>query len=590
MSQTDVSCLTDHAQLVVWGQYAHALGLIRAIQTLPLSQKTITHSPQSKILEFLVAILGGFEYLKDLSLSAHPLDKDLAVARAWGQESWADHSGVSRALSRLTETEVAKIAQVLEQIIQPYIDREADRAIGGGVVVLDGDLTPRAVSNTSQTYPEATYGHMHDRIRLGYQAAIVSLRSRTYGRLGLSAVQQSGKTESVEQAEALVLEAERRLGRRPRRRTELLTQRLVTSQSEGDVLQQRIAEAQVVLATTLERQAAASEQETQARQWLAQLETDPAQQPGPERPYSILAKARQQVAICQRRCQRRESAVAQAQHRIVWHQGHWDAWHTRHQEFAQRLQRFEADNAANPAPIQAVFRLDAGFGSPENLALLIEMGYDVYSKPYGSWLAGVLAHKRADPDAAWQTVGANAEMIAWARVTLDGFPYPLDLGCEHFWTGKEQRYSGLIHYGSQAVCSDLPGWFHEYNARQWIEAGNKESNQVFEMGHLKVRQRPALRLQEHLALFAANFVRLASVWLTEQCPQVPQGWQVSAGPQVKQQVKVAAHSPARVEWLGSDILLRFEDRSIYAGRSFKVGREVAIQLVLPWKIEDFLSI
>jgi hypothetical protein len=29
------------------------------------------------VLEFLVAILGGLEYLKDISLSARPLDKDL---------------------------------------------------------------------------------------------------------------------------------------------------------------------------------------------------------------------------------------------------------------------------------------------------------------------------------------------------------------------------------------------------------------------------------------------------------------------------------------------------------------------------------
>ena len=38
----------------------------------------------------------------------------------------------------------------------------------------------------------------------------------------------------------------------------------------------------------------------------------------------------------------------------------------------QRLKRFEQENAANPPPVQADFRLDAGFGTYENVALLVE--------------------------------------------------------------------------------------------------------------------------------------------------------------------------------------------------------------------------
>jgi hypothetical protein len=48
----------------------------------------------------------------------------------------------------------------------------------------------------------------------------------------------------------------------------------------------------------------------------------------------------------------------------------------------RRLEQFEADNRTNRYPIQADFRLDAGFGVRENVALLIEMGYEVYTKPY----------------------------------------------------------------------------------------------------------------------------------------------------------------------------------------------------------------
>ena len=62
MSQTTNE--TDHAMLVLWGMFAHCIGLIQGIEEMPLSQKTVTHRPQSKVLEFFVAMLSGHEYLK----------------------------------------------------------------------------------------------------------------------------------------------------------------------------------------------------------------------------------------------------------------------------------------------------------------------------------------------------------------------------------------------------------------------------------------------------------------------------------------------------------------------------------------------
>ena len=49
-------------------------------------------------------------------------------------------------------------------------------------------------------------------------------------------------------------------------------------------------------------------------------------------------------------------------------------------ELEHRLEQFIADNRANPASIRAIFRLDPGFGSGPNIALLIEMGHEVYTK------------------------------------------------------------------------------------------------------------------------------------------------------------------------------------------------------------------
>jgi len=579
------SSMTDHAMLVVWGQYAHCLGLPQAFADVPLSQKTVEHTPQSKVLEFLVAHLAGLEYLKDLSHSAHPLDKDQAVARAWGQSSWADSSGVSRTLKCLTETEVAQYAAILEQATQVLLDQEVQRALAQGVIELDGDLTPRRVSNGSQTYPGAEYGYMSGRLQLGFQVSVLSLRSPTYGRLELSARQHSGKTVSVTQAEGLALEAERRLGRRPIRRTDLLAQRLEQMEPEMVRRQQKVAEAQQNLLVAEAAQAEVQQQVEQTAQELAEVQATYQQNQRPERPNSRLAKVRQQAGMYQQRLERRRQAVLKVQAWLGQQQTRLAEWADQKALLSARWQRFQAENACNPNPIQAVLRLDAGFGDAGNLALLIEMGYEVYSKPYGTWLSGTLAKMSTAHTLEWQKVGQNAEMLVWKAVHLEDFPYPLDLGYERFWQSPvtsppQLAYSGLLHFGQKDVCADLPAWFHRYNARQTIEAGNKEVQQVFEVHHIKVRSRPAMRLQEHFALFAANFVRFAAAWLAEQCPQVPAGWQVSQSPNVKEQVKVGAHSPARVEWIGSDCLLRFTERSVYAGRSFLVKRRVAIQLTL----------
>ena len=178
---------TQHAFLVAWGWFAEHLGLIQQLQALSLKQKHYHHRPQTKVLEFLVAILAGVQHLQDISLAAHPLEKDQAVAQAWGQPAWADYSGVSRTLSALSWEEVKRIVQVLEQVSQPYLNAELQvLRTQGNRLLLDGDLTGIPVSNTSQTYPHAAFGHMDDDIRLGYQAALVSLTSPTYGRLWLS--------------------------------------------------------------------------------------------------------------------------------------------------------------------------------------------------------------------------------------------------------------------------------------------------------------------------------------------------------------------------------------------------------------------
>ena len=174
-----------------------------------------------------------------------------------------------------------------------------------------------------------------------------------------------------------------------------------------------------------------------------------------------------------------------------------------------RRRRFEGENASNIAPVQAVFRLDAGFATWDNVALLIELGYEIYSRPYTQKIKLALL-RRISTTSVWTRVGANAEMVTWPEQRLKGGPYPVDIALERFYTGKTLRYGVLLHFGADQVTADLPAWFAYYNARQTVEAGIKEGKNVFQMHHLKVRSAPALWLQEQFAAFAAIFVRWAA--------------------------------------------------------------------------------
>ena len=172
------------------------------------------------------------------------------------------------------------------------------------------------------------------------------------------------------------------------------------------------------------------------------------------------------------------------------------------------------------------------------------MGYEVYTKPHSHKVTQALRSK-ADGVSAWTRVGNNAEMIAWADLKLNGCPYPLNVALERFYTGKTLKHSALCHFGSDPVTQDLPAWFNHYNGRQIIEAGIKEGKQVFYLHRIKVRSEPAIFLQEQLALFAANFIRWATLWLIGQT-QLQENALDIRKMGVKRQVQVGAHVSALV--------------------------------------------
>jgi len=63
----EIDATTDHAWLVVLGYFARALSLVTGLEAVPLRQRKGPQcGPQTKLIEFLVGILGGIEYLQDI--------------------------------------------------------------------------------------------------------------------------------------------------------------------------------------------------------------------------------------------------------------------------------------------------------------------------------------------------------------------------------------------------------------------------------------------------------------------------------------------------------------------------------------------
>jgi hypothetical protein len=576
----EIDATTDHAWLVVLGYFAQALGVVTELAKVPIEQRQgRDHTPQKKLIEFLVGILGGIEQLQDLNLAEHPIAKDATVAEAWAQAVFAHYSGVSRTLQASDEDTLKAVIDVLRTVSQPFIDAAVVETLKQcGYLTADVDLTGREVSPTSTDYPDAEFGWMDDGVSKGYQAAVSSLVCQRWTRLMLTVQRYAGRTKSAACLQAVVQEMEQLLGARPKRRVWLIQERRRQMQERIQHLEEAQGRTQKAKKKLQNRIGEARTESQTFQDTVTDLEAAYQAQQRQERPHSELAKTRRRLVSAQKREQCAWRDLKKKQRQIDEQQRKLDKLQTELLSLDEWLAYLETDNMSNPNPVPIVLRIDAGFSTGPNLTWLIEMGYTVLTKAHhGSTTHSLRQSLSAQTE--WTRVGSNAEAVHMGGYMHRDCPYLLQTMLVRYHLPDEIRYTTLFYYDASSP-PPLPEWFARYNARQTIEAGIKEAKSVFTLKRHLVHSPIGMQLQEQFALFGANFVRWAAAWVKEMLCQANHTFSVALD-----QVKTLVHivSRARARWVRNRLghTLIFDENGPFAGTMIRLSGQVAFQLVLP---------
>lgn len=249
------------------------------------------------------------------------------------------------------------ITQVLHQVSQPFIEHEVRLLLRQNLaLIVDLDIAPRCVSNTSTTFPDAEFGWQDDKVGLAYDAALAALASPTYDHLFLTGFHHPRNPVSLPRLQKMVHAVEDRLGRRPRRRTELVGQRL-------QELEKTLAQRQDWLAAQLDKQKAIKAQLETLLKEVARLKAEVATleatyraQGREEKPHSQLAKARRRLAAAQKKLKKAPQYLQKAQRAAATHRERLERLQAEHAELIAHLARLQADNESNPDPVTIILR------------------------------------------------------------------------------------------------------------------------------------------------------------------------------------------------------------------------------------------
>lgn len=574
---------TDHALLVGLGLFGHQIGLFDALDEVRFPGRVYKRAPQRKLRELLAALAAGYQQLQDIDLAADPIRADLVVVAAWDPQGFAHYSGVSRGLRRADATTVSDLKAALDRVSAPFLARDVEEALAaGGPLRLEGDTT--GVATTAQL-PGIEPGLIEGRLQPGFHIASVSLRTPLY-RIILGSAHFEGKRVPCQTLESLITLAEQRVGR-PRRRVDLLYARQEALKKEEQRWRDKAGKPRRRAQDFEER---AWELHFLIRQAQQEVEALEAKQRRKVRPHSRLAQVRRRLARYQRwqaSARRRQQGAERIVKRYL---DHAEALRAEQQALQARIVRYEEDNRTNPHPLEIVFSLDGGYGTPQNVTLLTELGYQVMTKAHGQTAT---PHLKRDvgPQTVWETVSSTTQATESQRMAFGQCPYPVRLILVQQQRSETARHSTLVisppdaAWGQTLALAPRSLGTAEsvrfYNRRQDIEAGIKEFKSVFYMGHMRFFDLEAIQIQEQLITFLPNFIRWAiRYYFLPNAIHVPDRAERGLE-QLRDVVRVAMRSQAEIRYEADGCIIQFAPKGAFAGLVIDLRQPLAFQLPLP---------
>jgi hypothetical protein len=139
---------TQHAPLVALAAHYQQHKTLQPLESVDVDMKTVTYSPVSKLQQVGLSLLAGCATVSEVNTGLRP---DVALARVWGLEQFADQSILMRTLDKLTQMNIDQLRAAVTAIWRQHSQTlNHDRR---GFLWLDFDLSglpcsPRAEAST----------------------------------------------------------------------------------------------------------------------------------------------------------------------------------------------------------------------------------------------------------------------------------------------------------------------------------------------------------------------------------------------------------------------------------------------------------
>jgi hypothetical protein len=123
--------------LAVFGYALRRAEVLQPLQQFDLPIKALTHTASEKIIEALVLILAGGRATSQVDVLLRP---NRLLARAWGQDEFAQQSTLADTLDAMTSESVDQLRTAFETLVRDWSASSRHDFRRGGLMV-DADLT-----------------------------------------------------------------------------------------------------------------------------------------------------------------------------------------------------------------------------------------------------------------------------------------------------------------------------------------------------------------------------------------------------------------------------------------------------------------